>query len=396
LSFASDHTAQRWQFVEYLRGFAALAVACFHFEPHLNVVLGRAPDAPGIMNWFGFAGVDLFFVISGFVVWPVAWRHARFHARDSRSFLVRRLLRVYMPYWAVLLLVCGMGLVGASSNLPKSALLFPQPIPHQVLPVAWTLVLEIIFYTITFGCLLLPRQFRFAALCGITLVALAGNLLPVALGHIESTQTYRLWSWVPTVGWFGPVVLKYVLSLHLLEFAIGAGIAELARSGGLAKLARHRSAMWMIALAWLCGTLLASILLAQGRAATGTDIVLQRFALAAGAASLLFLAIVCTEVSLPAQRLPTRTGAVLAWLGGGSYMIYLLHNPMLEFAAARGLRDGCAALGATGAAVFALWFVAMIALAAWIGNRIELPFYRRVVALLAARRAPQRRTGSTA
>lgn len=384
MSSGRDRTEPRWRFVEYLRAFAALAVAGFHFEPYLHAMLGREPHAPLVMGW-GFGGVDLFFIISGFVVWPATWKHEHSHPRDSIGFLLRRMLRVYTPYWAILVIICSFGLANASADLVKSALLFPQPVDRQVLPVAWTLVLEIIFYAFTFLLLFLPGRFRFKALCGIGGIALLGNILPLAIGMVDSTQMQRVWSWVPSVGWFGPVVPKYVLSLHLLEFVVGAGIAELARNGSLEKLARHLWALWSIALLGFGGALLAA-LLAGDRAASGADILLQRFAISAGAASLLFIASTCTEVSMPSQRRTTRLGAVLAWLGSGSYMIYLLHNVVLGFAAAYGLRAWCESLGALGAAIFSLWFVAMIVLMAWIGNRIELPLYHRLVALLIVRR----------
>lgn len=386
---------QRWRSVEYLRAVAALAVACVHFEPHMDVILGREPTNSLATGWLGFGGVDLFFVISGFVVWPATWKQEVPRAGDNFSFLLKRLLRVYIPYWAILVALCVIGHVGPSADLAKSFLLFPQPIGRQVLPVAWTLVLEVVFYAFTYLLLFLPGRLRFKALCGIAGIALLGNLLPVVIGVVDSTQMNQVWSWVPSAGWFGPVVAKYVLSLHLLEFVAGAGIAELARSGVLDRLARHLPVLWTATLAWFCGAAFAAVMLGGDAASIVQQYVLQRFVISMGAVGLLLVSAVCTEIALSSSRRVGRIEMLLAWLGTGSYMMYLLHNVALELATVYGLRAWFAAFGVQGAAMFGLWFVAIILLAAWIGNRIELPFYHRLVALLPARQARVRAGDTT-
>ena len=59
--------------IQALRGFAALMVLFFHMRPHWKLTPTLAAFS-GITQW-GFAGVDIFFALSGFVVYRSA-RHA--------------------------------------------------------------------------------------------------------------------------------------------------------------------------------------------------------------------------------------------------------------------------------------------------------------------------------
>lgn len=80
--------------IHYLRGLAALAVVLKHFGGHLNVLE---------IQWlnevfsFGHFGVDVFFVISGFVIVNTL-------EKNSANFLKKRFLRLYPVYWLSLIL----------------------------------------------------------------------------------------------------------------------------------------------------------------------------------------------------------------------------------------------------------------------------------------------------
>lgn len=137
--------------IQALRGFAALMVVLFH----LRIVEGRfgAGEAllPGALR-FADAGVDLFFVISGFVMTTIAaGRYGS--ANEAGRFLVRRAWRILPPYWlyttlVVALMLLAPGLANSSygeQSILASYLLWPQE-ALPVLTVGWTLIHEAYFY----------------------------------------------------------------------------------------------------------------------------------------------------------------------------------------------------------------------------------------------------------
>ncbi len=135
--------------IQAMRAIAALAVvAC-----HIGSIEGLYMNQRLLPEW-GMYGVDIFFVISGFVMAHVAANVAP-TARGVGRFLLKRCLRIYPVYWqftAVVLLAIalkpGMVNLAASAEQPsviKSLLLWPQMTdPH--LGVGWSLVYEMYFY----------------------------------------------------------------------------------------------------------------------------------------------------------------------------------------------------------------------------------------------------------
>ena len=124
--------------VELLRFFAALAVVAFHI--------------PGV--GVGSFGVDIFFVISGFVMMLST-------SNDANQFLLKRLIRIVPLYWLATIGVFGIALVAPNllantdasiNDLVRSLLFIPfnkNGIGHQpVLAVGWTLNYEMYFYAI--------------------------------------------------------------------------------------------------------------------------------------------------------------------------------------------------------------------------------------------------------
>jgi peptidoglycan/LPS O-acetylase OafA/YrhL len=149
--------------IQLLRFLAAILVAYTHYAGHEAFV--------GIK--FGGFGVDIFFVISGYVISLIVSRQ-----KNHESFLARRFIRIVPLYWIVTLILY-IGIVIspslASENLLKTTTLtnllyslvfLPNPEYARFLPVlslGWTLNLELLFYCIVYLSLLsrFPRPFYY-------------------------------------------------------------------------------------------------------------------------------------------------------------------------------------------------------------------------------------------
>jgi exopolysaccharide production protein ExoZ len=151
--------------IQHLRGLAVLGVVVFHalqwewipFEP-------------------GQAGVELFFVISGFVMWyTTAGR-----AQGAGGFLARRAARVVPLYWLASLTALAVVLIwpGAIPNIipdPAHIALSLAFIPHldpkggpfPLLNPGWTLNYEAFFYLVFAACLAVPERWRAQAVTAV-------------------------------------------------------------------------------------------------------------------------------------------------------------------------------------------------------------------------------------
>ena len=135
---------------------------------------------------FGPSGVDIFFVISGFVMWvTTAGGRATFY-----SFMIHRITRIVPLYWVITVFISAIAAIAPTSlsstkfdlaHLAASLLFIPWPNPgyHGYFPVVipgWTLNYEMMFYVIFAASLFLPRRWSLPAiaaiLCGLVLAGL--------------------------------------------------------------------------------------------------------------------------------------------------------------------------------------------------------------------------------
>ena len=221
------------QSIQILRGFAALLVVIYHIRAMealaiANNGLTELPLLNGLIT-NGYAGVDLFFVISGFIMVHVT-TGVRAGVKSALDFLFARVTRIYPIWWifaalmtAMFIVSAGLGYSGglehASEGQPltpymiKSFLLAPQP-AHPVLGVGWTLVHEMYFYLVFTLFLLVPRRFWHWGLlvwgAAIVSASFFGLTKPIA-GDISALIFYPM----------------------TMEFIMGAAVG-LAVSGGLA------------------------------------------------------------------------------------------------------------------------------------------------------------------
>lgn len=203
----------RLDWLQSLRGIAALMVLFFHMAPYWAPVPGLQ-SASGWMK-SGFSGVDVFFVISGFVVYRAGSRSVP--DRGLFKFLRKRAARIYLTYWPTFLLVTAIS-VGCLGTYPKSweqvffsfFLLYPKVWDNWI-GVAWSLTYELYFYGVL-GCLLLLPA-RWHARCLAVLIA------GVALWNLGLIR------FAPEKIFTDTQPLRFVLGGFIVEFLAGALVA---------------------------------------------------------------------------------------------------------------------------------------------------------------------------
>jgi peptidoglycan/LPS O-acetylase OafA/YrhL len=149
---------ERIQSVEHLRGLAASAVMWFHFtQGNPNFLSDGLLKASGA---YGYLGVEIFFVISGFVI-PYAMAGRSYRLADGTGFFLRRIVRLEPPYLATVVLCLLLVALGSmtpwfrgeppTTALIGTALLHPAYLVpwfdvEWLNPVFWTLAIEFQYY----------------------------------------------------------------------------------------------------------------------------------------------------------------------------------------------------------------------------------------------------------
>lgn len=158
--------------IQILRGLAALCVV-FHHTLEESYGAGAGARSPDWLTTAGAAGVDIFFVISGFIMLYVSFPPGR-AVLSPGDFLLRRVTRIYPLYWAccaVVLALSGMGFFASKTlsagNILKS--IFLVPTPDTLIDVSWTLSFEIYFYLV-FAATLRFRSSAVSVLMSTTVI----------------------------------------------------------------------------------------------------------------------------------------------------------------------------------------------------------------------------------
>ena len=145
-----SRTANRIAGLDALRGIAALAVVLFHYTTRFQQ-LSPTADKPAIVFGLGHYGVQLFFVISGWVILLAARR-----AASTRMFIVARATRLY-PSYVVAMLVTAVavsvwplpGLTLTAGEIAANLLMVHGFLGiEHVDGVYWSLGIEVAFYAV--------------------------------------------------------------------------------------------------------------------------------------------------------------------------------------------------------------------------------------------------------
>ena len=293
--------------IQALRGLAAAYVVLYHSGLELT--------GHPALDWLtanvikrGHVGVDVFFVISGFII---AWVAVLARPRPERPlpFMVRRVCRLAPPYWvmsaihALLLNPVTPALFATSLAFLPSAVEHPPYYGYPALYVGWSLNYEMTFYVAFALGLWLAGRYALWVVLGI--FAASTVLLPWwRFGAVDPdpARTYPLDSpWLAMAA--NPLVLEFLLGC-VLAWAYARWRGRLTRPVALV--------MLMAGTAWFLGSLVW----------VGPDFSLAGRGLPAGA---LLAGVVAAE---HAGVLPVSRG--LVWLGELSYALYLTHPTVIE------------------------------------------------------------------
>lgn len=302
-------TRKKLDWIQSLRGIAVMLVVLIHARYYFldtpNWEMAEQVLRPGAM------GVDLFFVISGFIMVHTT-RDSDGSAAYAGHFLLKRFARIWPAYAVVTvcwLLVAyeGFAFFHDPANVHKvflSLAFYPVDVHSplyfgMVLPLGWTLVFEMYFYLV-FAASLLSGRWRWVVLAGW----MAFTVL--AIPSLKRELTFN----VLTDFGFGFGYLNLMTNPIILEFLMGACIAWL-----------YAQSWFQITSKTVCRHLLfLSITLLPWFAYSG----LGDFhgPLQWGAA----MALMVLGIVLASKTIPVVPPQVLVWLGTISYSLYLTHT----------------------------------------------------------------------
>ena len=312
--------AARLDWLQTLRAASVLLVMLHHLVSATDVYFNEK----GIIDffYFGHCGVDIFFVISGFIMWHIY--RADLHRPDRFTpFLKRRFLRIYPVYWILTtgLLLVILWVPGEVKDYKRNVFYIIETyalIPlgfaqgNPIIPAAWSLFHEIKFYLLFSLCILLPpRASRWWARILVIL-----------------TLLHMAWLVTPDGQAAG---MGFLFSPFNLEFLAGCLVAHFVQN--------REPKGWVACLATVVGVTGIAVLGHLDSLRAMEDRLVR--VLAYGGPSVALVLAATTLDHLPAWR--HRTSRLMVLLGDASYAIYLIHYPIYCMAALAIIKLGLAA-----------------------------------------------------
>ena len=135
--------------IQFLRFSAAMLVVLYHTAAQVTDSQSAIHGLFFLGQAFGFAGVDVFFVISGFIMAYTTLEKSGIH--NGTVFARKRAARIFSGHWPFFMLTLVVFYWTRNShfidsNLIASFFLWPQPLNRTLLEITWTLSFELYFY----------------------------------------------------------------------------------------------------------------------------------------------------------------------------------------------------------------------------------------------------------
>jgi len=292
--------------IQFLRFAAAMLVVCYHSSAHLKSTGVEQGLLFDIFEAVGFAGVDIFFVISGFIMAYTTTDASGFD--PGIKFAKRRVARIYSGYWPFYAIAIAVFAWVGGTYLTDVALwrsFFLWPAGKPLISVAWTLVYEMYFYVLFTLLIMFSGSHRKLLLISTMLGIIAWSLYSQFVRHAYDQGQLELIS----------LSEAYMFSPYLVEFLGGSLLA-----GWLSSRHTGQSWSWLLAgiVLFLAGGLINNILF-DGQIEQGYYIFWR--VLVFGAASL-FMMTGLVRLEFLGKTATLRFSLAA---GGASYAIYLSH-----------------------------------------------------------------------
>jgi len=286
----------RFDEIDVLRGLAAMCVVLSHYSTHCVKFFREAPFGFDLDTVHGFYAVQLFFIISGFVISLTLEK-----SNSWRDFAFSRLSRLYPAYWAAVTLMVVVELLVFGKTLWIGGYVTNLTMLQEFIGFAnldnvfWSLTVELAFYAIMgviFARGLLPR---------IEVVAAIWLALACLWSLVDQYLGIGLPGFLP----------RFLILRHVPFFVAGIAFYRITMKG----LTPPRVALMLAALAaagWIDG------LWDTDAPAVGWIDMLRRLGIAGALFATFGLAVT--------GKLRFAVSPVTLWLGGISYPLYLIHR----------------------------------------------------------------------
>lgn len=298
------------QSIAFLRGVACLFVALYHLK-------SSAPNDSVFYNLFKFGsfGVDLFFMISGFVIVI-----ATMNDKMADSFFIKRIFRIYPPLIAAILFQISISNSSVSFNEFMSAIVplhndYNAKAPDfgfSFLIVAWSITFELAFYALFMVSLTISHRYR-ALVCSALILAIVIGSQLYFNGSFSLTQAGAS----PEVNNSHLNALRVFGCSIMIEFIFGMAIAYIymnVKVDPSSLVARRIYTIFsVLALMYLIPCYLGGYNRGSGLAGYGIWALL-----------ILFIALGAEKLNM------VRWNKSMLFVGAISYSLYLFHIPVHE------------------------------------------------------------------
>ena len=335
-----------------IRGFAVAIVVLFHFHTLLNVGIGKNTAAliAGRFMQLGWLGVDIFFVLSGFLITGIILKE-RSAPGFWKTFYSRRAFRILPAFVAVFAItLAATHYIWPTIEIRRSYVLMATfflanwtIVTGSELPILghlWSLAVEEQFYFLWPQA---AKRLRVDSVLRLSLALTAACVvlrISLALAHVNPYTVYKI---TPT---------------SVDGLAIGAALA----AGMIVPRVREFLDRWWSSIAWgALGVLVAAFMLFRGSLFL-FNVWSQVAAIPTVAVLVAVLIYGSVEAVLPRPLDGFLTNPVMTWLGRRSYGLYLIHEP-IRFAMEQSRLHGYLARLSSGVGINVLLCIFAIVLA---------------------------------